>query len=87
MVELYGGPEPEPEPEPTAEVKITEMEVLGMLDKLKLYEETREDSNNRLLTELSRYERAVRLRIATNRPKQDNLYSYFGAAAAARQAE
>ena len=82
MVELYGGPEPEPEPESTPEVKTTEMEVLDMLGKLKSYEEMREDSNNRLLTELSRYERAVRLRIAVNRPKQLTLHSYFGGAAA-----
>ena len=55
-----------------------------LLSNLKLYEEIKEDSNNRLLIELSRYERAVRLRISVNRPKQDTLYSYFGAAAARR---
>jgi hypothetical protein len=51
VVELYGGPELEPE---GPEVRLKEMEVLEMLDKLKLDEEMREDSNNRLLAEIAR---------------------------------
>ena len=68
----------EPEPEiARPEVNITEMEVMGMVEMLQLYEERQEDCNLRIMMELSKYERQVRLRMASKRQKQSTLESFW----------
>jgi DDE superfamily endonuclease/Fission yeast centromere protein N-terminal domain/Tc5 transposase DNA-binding domain len=69
--------EPEPEKESTPEIKIMETEVLAMLEKLQLYEEGQEVKNNKLLTEICRYERQVRGRIAEKRPIQQTIDHFW----------
>jgi hypothetical protein len=68
----------EPEPEiARPEVNISEMEVMVMLERLQLYEERQEDHNPRIMMELSKYERQVRLRMASKRQKQSTLESFW----------
>jgi hypothetical protein len=79
VVEIYCQEvEPEPEDESTPEIKIKETEVLAMLEKLQLYEEGQEVKNNKLLTEICRYERQVRGRMASNKPIQQTIDQLWG---------
>jgi len=70
-------PEELEEEDSTPPVKIKEKEVLEMLQRLQLYEESQEEKNNKLLFDLSRYERDVRGRMARNRPIQAKIDEMF----------
>lgn len=64
--------EPEPEEQSTPSI-LKDSDVLEMLRKLQQYEERQEESNNKILTEFGRYERQIRLRIASNKPVQTTI--------------
>ena len=49
-----------------------------MLEKLQLYEEGHEVKNNKLLTEIGRYERQIRGRMASNKPIQQTIDQLWG---------